>query len=138
MQLQPRTLRMVGGIGAALVPVGYITAQHVSWERRPQSKKRMLAHHVFFWSSLAAGLVLAHKTHKFRGENATWKKIAAFTASALLPVLGFEGGGKLALKLFPKLPYKKPAAQVPAYLQAGNYQPLQPSARYGLVFQARG
>ncbi len=91
-----------GMAAAAALPVAYIIKQHVSWESSPRAKKRMLAHHLGFWTSMAAGLVLLHrKVLRNRSAGALVRALYG-VAAGLLPVLGFEGGGRLALLLFPE------------------------------------
>ncbi len=118
MKISHRTLRRLGGLTAAALPVAYVVKSHVGWEQSTQGKKRMLTHQLTFWSSFVAAVMMAHKT---RPRQSLWAKILLFSLSGILPLAGFEGGGMLATRLFPNIPPSPPGrlrqdTYVPSYL----------------------
>lgn len=113
-----------GMAAAAALPVGYVIKQHVDWESSPQSKKRMLVHQLAFWSALAIGLVLLHRKVLRNPTAGVLVRTLYGVAAGIVPVLGFEGGGRLAMAIFPK-PTESFAERlstgkryVPSYLRA--------------------
>lgn len=116
------------------LPVGYILKKHLDWKPKPDSKKRMLIHHVVFWLSCIPALKFLHKTpgklaagrqliHLEQGTNAL-DAVKWPAASVATLLAGFEGGDRLAKLLVPKQP--KPPINTPSPMQ-----PVIPSSFIG-------
>lgn len=112
--MKPYNINMIRGVACVSVPVGYLVLKHVSWERATASKKRMIVHQLTFWATMAAALVLMHKSFYVKPKAAfrQVKLYAYLAAASLLPVLGFEGGGKLGRAIYPHRPKVKPLPAV--------------------------
>ena len=113
--VRPRTLAMLTGTG---LPVGYVIAKHVGWEKSPDSKRRMLIHQLSFWSAAALAVVALHRIKRWR-VGAIQKTLASLGATAPA-ALAFEGGAKLAALLVPYRPkaeFPKPTRYRPSFLQ---------------------
>lgn len=118
--LSTRMMINVGtGLAAAGAPVGYIVAKHIQWERSDNSKKRMAVHQGVFWSTFFLGLYLIHKSFRVKAEplmTRIFAKWGYLGTAGILPILGFEWGGNLGMKLYPK-PQKPLKLYQPSYLK---------------------
>ncbi len=94
--------RVAIGLAAVAIPVGYVIKKHLDWESTPEAKSRMLTHQLSFWTATGLGLWGLHKT--FRSVIPLPLKILGTVLAAALPVVGFEGGQRLGVRLFPKKP----------------------------------
>jgi hypothetical protein len=103
-------LNLMRGLASISIPVGYLVFKHVSWERASTSKKRMMVHQASFWGTMAAALVLMHKSFYLKPKSAFrgLKQLAYLGTASLLPILGFEGGAKLGRTFYPYRPQFKP------------------------------
>src|SRR5262249_37186181 len=105
-------LQTAGAIAALGMPVAYIVKKHVDWEKTPDGKKRMLIHHLTFWSAAASALLLMHRTlRKFRRKPFLSFKLPRLAIAGLLLPMGFEGGERLARFLAPKKPLPSAASR---------------------------
>ncbi len=109
LPVRPQTALAVAGMA---LPVAYIVKKHVDWETKPDSKKRMLVHQLTFWSIAALSLKLLHDVLRKHRRQPWGFKAPRIALSGLLLVAGFEGGQRLARRLFPKQP--APIAPAPA------------------------
>ena len=101
------------GLSSLSIAIAYIIKKHMDWKSNPDSKKRMLIHHLVFWGSCIPALKFLHKSwgHFERGtlRIKSPKALVYLVAAPLTFILGFEGGERLAKFLIPKKP--KPLAR---------------------------
>jgi hypothetical protein len=126
------------GVTALAMPVGYLVTKHVSWETTPQSKKRMLAHHLTFWSMLAMGLVLVHRAlfnQRLSGLARAWRVLFA----GALAAPAFKAGEVLSNILYPhqqqQLPLKTAQPVLPVFWSppANRYVPPSVPITRGMI-----
>lgn len=96
------------------LPIAYIIKKHMDWKPNPDSKKRMLIHHLTFWPLFFLGIGVGHnarKTYKF-----SLLKTGGWLAAGMgMMIAGFEGGDRLARYIVPKA--AKPSQPQPIYPQ---------------------
>lgn len=93
------------GLAAIGVPVGYLVAKHINWERPGNPQKRMMVHQATFWATFLAALYLIHKSFRIRTEStltSLFAKLGYLATASILPIAGFEGGSVLGRELYPR------------------------------------
>lgn len=104
-----KTLRTLGGLLAAGIPVGYLIKKHIGWEQTPAGKLTMGIHQATFWTLATVGMVRVHRTYRLTAGPL--RKLFRYGTSGLLMAGGFWGGEKLAAWLTPKLLPYEPAME---------------------------
>jgi len=88
--LNKKTLRTLGGLLAAGIPVGYLIRTHIGWEKTPAGKLNMGIHQATFWTLAAGGMVRVHRT--YRMPVGPVRKLFRYGSAGLLMAGGFWGG----------------------------------------------
>jgi hypothetical protein len=89
------------GVTCLSVPVGYVVKKHMDWmSPSSDAAKRMLVHQLSFWGTTAMALILMHRA--MHPRLGILEKLALCFSTAILPIFGFEGGGRLGKLLYPK------------------------------------
>lgn len=135
-QLMSLSKRFQWGMLAMSMPVAYIIGKHINWKSKPDSRKRMIIHHLVFWPMALLGLKTMHVT--FRWHPSCWKRdqewfhrLGALSGAGVITA-GFELGDRLAKALVPK----KAMIVNPSTLSMGiSYPPSQLNCPFRHSFQ---
>jgi hypothetical protein len=110
------------------IPITYIIKKHLDWKPNPDSKKRMLIHHLFFWPLFFLGIGIGHNARKTYKTD-LFKTAGWLGAGMSLMIAGFEGGDRLARYLVPKTDKPQPPMPflvAPAVFSYRSHAPAKP------------
>jgi hypothetical protein len=138
--------KLLLGLSFMSLPIAYIIKKHLDWKPRPDSKKRMLIHHLVFWTSGVPALKFLHRAwgqferdklftlkEKVPGKVPAGSslKVAGWLAAAAGTLIGgFEGGERLAKALVPKPPKSMAPATGNTPMPVNSIPPVFPQSTW--------